>query len=49
VVRRWFDAVVLDHTDEAVTGWEPNHGTVLAQLDEVDAFVTAHGLWDRLT
>jgi hypothetical protein len=31
VIWRWFDAVVVDCTDLAVTVWEPNHGTVQAQ------------------
>ena len=31
IVRRWFDAVVVDQAGRVVTLWEPNHGTVVAQ------------------
>jgi hypothetical protein len=31
ILWRWFDAVVVDRADEAITLWEPNHGTVVAQ------------------
>jgi hypothetical protein len=30
VVWRWYDAVVLDASDESVRLWEPAHGEVLA-------------------
>jgi hypothetical protein len=31
VIWRWFDAVVLDRAGDAVSLWEPAHGTVLAE------------------
>ena len=31
IVWRWFDAVVVDHADQIITLWEPNHGTVVAK------------------
>ena len=31
IVWRWFDAVVVEQAATAVTLWEPNHGSVLAQ------------------
>jgi hypothetical protein len=31
VIWRWFDAVVVDRTGQAITLWEPGHGSVLAQ------------------
>jgi hypothetical protein len=30
ILWRWFDAVVVDRTEDGVTLWEPNHGTVVA-------------------
>jgi hypothetical protein len=31
IIWRWFDAVVISRTETAVTLWEPNHGTIVAQ------------------